>query len=79
MHLKFVQQISGMVFFDKFGKRLDSAEVDKEEKAYVLIGMVAKNDHLKKEEMEIDDLDLELAKKLWVNQIKTEPFNGIIL
>ena len=62
----------GLIYFDELGRRLETNTLVKQEKSYVLIGIVEKNSDLKKNETLIDDEDLTLATKMWVNEIKTD-------
>ena len=64
--------MSGLIFFDELGKRMEPADVEKQEKSFVLLGMVQKNSSLKKNIIRIDDDDIKLASKMWVNQIKAD-------
>ena len=60
------------VFFSEFGKRIEYQDIEKQKKAYVLLAMAEKNDVTKKEEFNIIHLDIELASKLWINQLKKD-------
>ena len=72
VHLKYIREFSGLIFFDELGKRMDLTTIEKQEKAYVLLAMVEKTYHIKKNRVKIDDSDIDLANKLWINQIKTD-------
>ena len=71
VNIKLVWKTKG-VFFYEFGKRMETADIEKQEKAFVMVGMVTKTESLNKREMQINETDMNLAKRLWVNQIKTD-------
>ena len=70
--LKYLRMLPGLIYFDELGKRIETEALEKKEKAYVLLGMVEKTNDDEKSQMRIDDTDLSLANKLWVNQIKSD-------
>ena len=72
VNLKLVVAVSGLIFFDELGCRLETNKLEKQKKAYVLLGMVEKSDKVTKTGIFIDSKDIELANKLWVNQIKND-------
>ena len=48
LNLKYTKQMSGLIFFNELGKRMEPADVEKQEKSFILLGMVQKNSNLKK-------------------------------
>ena len=72
VRLKSVQSMPGLIFFDELGKRLENKDVESKKKAYVLLAMAEKSDKVKKLGMFINSKDVDLANKMWVNQIKTD-------
>ena len=72
VNLKFIQDISGLVFFDELGRRMDTKTVEKQEKAYALLAMVEKTEIAQKNKIFLSNMDINLANQFWVNQIKTD-------
>ena len=72
VNLKAVKDVHSLTFFDELGSRIEESEIDKFEKSYVLLAVITKKDTNKKKEISIDTSDVQLANKLWVNQIKSD-------
>ena len=72
VNLKYIQDISSLIFFDELGRRMDTETIGKQEKAYALLAMVEKTEIAQKNEIFISTAELNLANKFWVNQIKAD-------
>ena len=72
VNLSYVKDIPYMIFFNEFGRRLDYKELGGKKKAYVLLAMAEKNEIVKKDEFTVSRADIQVAKKLWVNQLQKE-------
>ena len=72
VNLKYIQNISSLVFFDELGRRMNSETILKQEKAYALLAMVEKTEIDQQNQIFISSDDTKLANKFWVNQIKTD-------
>ena len=72
VNVKLVNNMSGLIFFDEFGTRLETEKITKMKKAFVLLAMVEYSDKMSKSGISISTEDIELGNKLWVNQIKTD-------
>ena len=72
VNVKLVNNMSGLIFFDEFGTRLETEKITKMKKAFVLLAMVEYSDKISKSGISIGTEDIELGNKLWVNQIKTD-------
>ena len=48
VNLKAVKDVHSLTFFDELGSRIEESEIDKFEKSYVLLAVIAKNDTNKK-------------------------------
>ena len=72
INLEKVKDISNLVFFNEYGQRMERSTVDKQEKAYVLLAMIERNQKLQSSYFTLSNSELSLANKLWVNQIKTD-------
>ena len=51
---------------------METVDIEKQEKAFVMVAIVSKNESINKREIQINETDLILAKRLWVNQIKRD-------
>ena len=72
VNLKTVKDVHNLIFFDELGTRIEKSEIEKLEKTYVLLAVIGRKDIDKNKEILIDTSDVQLANKLWVNQIKTD-------
>ena len=72
VNLRLVENMSGLIFFDELGTRLETEEIKKMKKSFVLLGMAEHSDQVMKSSIIIDTEDVKLATKQWVNQIKTD-------
>ena len=63
---------SNIIYFDEFGNRMNVHELSKISKAYVVLAMAKKSNKIENNGLFIDRTDLELAKKIWINQIKSD-------
>ena len=62
----------GMFFLMSLRSAWKQRILKKQEKAFVMVVMITKNESLNKREMQINETDLNLAKRLWFNQIKKD-------
>ena len=67
-----IKHLCNLIFFYEFGQRMDDALIEQQDKAYVLLAMIARNKISHEREFFVDGSDLTLANKLWVNQIKAD-------
>ena len=72
VQVKNIKHVHSLIFFDEFGRRMNGDMLEQQEKAYVLLAMISVNEITSEKELLIDNSDVTLATKSWVNQIKSD-------
>ena len=70
--LKDVVLVPNVVFYNELGKRMEPQDLEEMKNAFVLLAMAQKNDKQQNSHICLNEADLDLANKLWINQIKSD-------
>jgi len=70
--LKDVVLVPNVVFYNELGKRMEPQDLEETKNAFVLLAMAQKNDKQQNSHICINEVDLDLANKSRINQIKSD-------